>query len=173
MAPNSQSYTSLGWGGFGDALGFPYGSAGKESNCNAGDLGSIPGSGRSSREGIGYPLQYSWASLVDQLVKNPPAMRETWVRSLGWEDSQEKGKATHSVFWPGEFHGLYSPWGRKESATTEWFSLHFHTPLLSLSSLKQWNHGVLQHNIFSLCRLYVLGWPSHYFIKKQTHLLNQ
>ena len=64
---------------------------------NAGDPGSIPGSGRSSPgEGIGYPLQFSWASLVAQLVKNPPAMRETWVRSLGWEDSMEKGKATHS-----------------------------------------------------------------------------
>ena len=46
-------------------------------------------------EGIGYPLQYSWASLVAQLVKNPPAMRETWVQSLGWEDPLEKGKATH------------------------------------------------------------------------------
>ena len=56
----------------------------------------IPGLGRSLGEGIGYPLQYSWASLEAQLVKNPPAMRETWVRSLGWEDSLEKGKATHS-----------------------------------------------------------------------------
>ena len=90
---------------------------GKESTCNAGDAGSIPGSGRSAGEGIGYPLRYSWASLVAQLVKNPPVMRETWVRSLGWEDPLEKGKAP--VFWPGEFHGLYSPWGRKESDTTE------------------------------------------------------
>ena len=56
----------------------------------------IPGSGRSPGEGIGYPLQYSWASLVAQLVKNPPAMRETWVWSLGWKDPLEKGKATHS-----------------------------------------------------------------------------
>ena len=46
-------------------------------------------------EGIGYPLQYSWASLVAQMVKNPPVMRETWVQSLGWEDPLEKGKATH------------------------------------------------------------------------------
>ena len=52
---------------------------GKESACNAGDLSSIPGSGRYAGEGIGYPLQYSWASLVAQLVKNPPAMQETWV----------------------------------------------------------------------------------------------
>ena len=56
-----------------------------------GDLGSIPESGRSPGEGIGYPLQYFWASLVAQLVKNPPAMRETWVQSLGWEDLLEKG----------------------------------------------------------------------------------
>ena len=57
---------------------------------------SILGSGRSAGEGIGYPLPYSWASLVAQLVKNPPAMQDTWVRSLGWEDPLEKGKATHS-----------------------------------------------------------------------------
>ena len=73
--------------------GFPGSSAGKESTCNAGDLGSIPGLGRSPGEGIGYPLQYSWASLVAQLVKNLPALQETWVRSLGWEDPLEKGKA--------------------------------------------------------------------------------
>ena len=77
-------------------LGFPDSSAGKESTCNAGNPGSIPGSGRSTGEGIGYPLQYSWASFVAQLVKNLPVMQETWVRSLGWEDPLEKGKATHS-----------------------------------------------------------------------------
>ena len=60
-------------------LGFPGSSAGKESACNAGDPSSIPGLGRSTAEGIGYPLQSSWASLVAQLVKNPPAMWETWV----------------------------------------------------------------------------------------------
>ena len=54
------------------------------------------GWGRSAEEGIGYPLQYSWASLVAQLVKNPPAMWEIWVQSLGWVDPLEKGKATHS-----------------------------------------------------------------------------
>ena len=56
----------------------------------------IPGSGRSSGDGIGYPLQYSWASLVAQIVKNPPAMRETWVQPLGWEDPLEEGMATHT-----------------------------------------------------------------------------
>ena len=75
---------------------FPDRSVGKESACKAGDPGSIPGSGRSAREGIGYPLQYSWASLVAQLVKKSPAMQETWVQSLGWEDPLEKGKAAHS-----------------------------------------------------------------------------
>ena len=64
-------------------MGFPDSSVGKESACNAGDIGWIPGSGRSAKEGIGYPLQYSWASLVAQLVKNPPAMWEAWVPSPG------------------------------------------------------------------------------------------
>ena len=76
--------------------GFPDSSVGKESACNAGDLGLIPRSGRSPGEGIGYPLQCSWASLVAQLVKNLPAMQETWVKSLHWEDPLEKGTATHS-----------------------------------------------------------------------------
>ena len=74
-------------------LGFPDGLVGKESACNEGDPGSIPGSGRSPGEGIDYSLQYSCASLVAQLVKNPPAMQETWVRFLGWEDplGEKKG----------------------------------------------------------------------------------
>ena len=76
--------------------GFPDSSVGKESTCNAGDPSSIPGWGRSPGEGIGYPLQYSRASLVAPLVKNTPAIWETWVRSLGWEDLLEKGKATYS-----------------------------------------------------------------------------
>ena len=74
--------------------GFPDSSTGKESACNAGDPGLIPGSGRSTGEGTGYPPQYSWASLVAQLVKNVPA--EPWVQFLSWEDPLEKGKATHS-----------------------------------------------------------------------------
>ena len=77
-------------------MGFSGSSAGKESACNAGEPGSVLGSERSTGEGIGYPLQYSWASLVAQLVKNPPAMWETWVVSLAWEDPLEKGMATYS-----------------------------------------------------------------------------
>ena len=76
--------------------GFPGSSAGKGSACNTGDPSLIPGLGRSPGERIGYPLQYSWASLVDQTVKNVPATWETWVQSLGWEDPLEEGKATHS-----------------------------------------------------------------------------
>ena len=62
---------------------------------------------------------------MSQLVKNPPTMWETWVRSLGWEDLLVKGRLPTPVFWPGEFHGLYSPWGRKESDMPEQLSLHF------------------------------------------------
>ena len=70
--------------------------------------------GRSTGEGIGYPLQSSWAPLVAQLVKNLPVMQETWVWSLGWEDPLEKGKATHSstlawkIPWMEELGGLQS-----------------------------------------------------------------
>ena len=88
----------------------PDSAVGKESTFNAGDPSSIPGSGRSTGERIGYPLQYSWASLVAQLVKNQPAVQETWVRSLGWEDPLEKGKAPHSsiLAWriPWTVHGV-------------------------------------------------------------------
>ena len=99
-------------------LGFPGSSAGKESTCNAGDPGWIPGSGRSPGEGIGYPLQYSWASLVAELVKNLPAMWEIWVRSLGWEDPLEKGKATHSniLAWR-KFRGLLQSKGSQLDRT--------------------------------------------------------
>ena len=76
--------------------GFPDSTVGKEPTCNAGAPALIPGLGRSCGEGIGYPLQDSWASLVAQIVKNPPAKQETWVQSLGWEDPLENRKATHS-----------------------------------------------------------------------------
>ena len=94
-----------------------------------GDPSSIPGLGRSTREGIGYSLQCSWASLVTWLVKNPPAMQETWVQSLDWEDPLGKGMATHSsilawrIPWTEESLVGYSPWGHKQSDTTEQLSL--------------------------------------------------
>ena len=81
-------------------MGFPDSSVGKESACNTGDSGSIPGSRRSAGEGIGYPLQYSWASLAAQLVKNPPAIQEIWIPSLGW-DHLQKGKG-----YPLQYSGL-------------------------------------------------------------------
>ena len=76
--------------------GFPGSSAGKESAYKAGDPGLIPRLGGSPGEGIGYPLQYSWASLAAQWVKNPPAIQETCVQSLGQEDPLEESMATHS-----------------------------------------------------------------------------
>ena len=108
-------------------VGFPDSSVGKESACNAGDPGSIPGSGKSPGEGIGYPLQYSWASLLVQLVKNPPAMQETWVLSLGWKDPLEKGKATHSSILAWRIPWTVYPWGCKEMDTTERLSLNTET----------------------------------------------
>ena len=94
-------------------------SVGKESTFHAGDPDSIPGLGRYPGEGKGYPFQYSgfqcsWASLVAQLVKNLPAIQETWVRSLVWEDPLEKRRATHS-----SILAWRSPWGPKESDMTE------------------------------------------------------
>ena len=77
----------------------------------------IPGSRRSAGEGIGYPLQHSWVSLVAHLVKNPPAMWETWVQSLVWEHPLEKGKATHCSILA--WNSIDSPWDHKESDTTE------------------------------------------------------
>ena len=77
-------------------MGFPDSSVGKESTCNVRDPGSVPGSGRLAGERIGYPPQYSWASLVIQLVKNLPAVQETRVQPLGWEDPLEKGNAPYS-----------------------------------------------------------------------------
>ena len=102
--------------------GFPDSSVGKESACNAGDRGLIPGSGRWAGEGVGYPPQYSWASLVARLVKIPHAMLETWVRSLGWKSLGE-GKG-----YPLQYSGQrslmgYSPWGHEELDAAEWLTL--------------------------------------------------
>ena len=93
------------------SAGFPDSSVGKESTCNAGDSSSILGSRRPTGEGIGYPLQYCWNSLVAQLVKNPPAMQEIWVQSLGWEDPLEKGMATHSSILAWEIPWTEEPGG--------------------------------------------------------------
>ena len=109
-----------------DNRGFPDSSVGKESACNAGDPSLIPGSGRSAGKGIGYPLQYSWASLAAQLVKNPPAMRETWVWSVGWEDHLEKGKATHSSILAWRIPWTVSPMG-SQRVRHDWVTFTFAT----------------------------------------------
>ena len=109
------------------SLGFPSSSASKESACNAGDPDLVPGLGGSPGEGISYPLQYSWASLVTQKVKNHPAMWDTWVWSLGQKNPLEEGVATHSsilawrIPWTEEPGGL-SLWGCKGLDTIEQLS---------------------------------------------------
>ena len=120
-------YLPLNWGQqYKWVEGFPGSSTGKESTCNAGDPGSIPEAGRSPGEGIGNPLQYSWASPVAHMVKNPPAMWEIWVQSLGREDPLEEGMATHSIVlgwripWtekPGGLQSRGSQRGRHDWAT--------------------------------------------------------
>ena len=103
---------------------FPGSSVGKESACNTGDPSSILGLGRSHTEGIDYTLQCSWVSLVAQLVKNLPAMQETWVQSPGLGRFPRRREWLPTpVFWPGELHGLYCPGGSKELDSTEWLSL--------------------------------------------------
>ena len=112
-------------------ISFPGSSAGKEFTCSAGDPISIPRSGRSAGEGIGYPLQYSWASLGAQLIKNLPSMWETWVQSRGWEDPLEKGAATHfsilvwrSLWIEGRASRLQSM-GFLQVRILEWVAFHF------------------------------------------------
>ena len=122
-----------------ELMGLPDSSVGKEFSCNTGDPNLIPGLERSTGEGIGYPLQYSWASLLAQLVKNPPAMQETWVQSLGWEDPLEKERLPTPVLWPRAFHELYSPGGCKESDTTERLSLSFSTGNTRSVTNNHWN----------------------------------
>ena len=121
--------------------GFPGSSAGKESACNAEDPGSVPGWGRSAGEGIGYPLQYSWVSLMAQMVKNPPAMWETWVGSLGWEEPLEEGMATHSSIlarriprdrgtWQATVHGVAKSQTRLSNFTFT-FTTHIRASLIA------------------------------------------
>ena len=109
---------------------FLHSSAGKESTCSAGDHGLIPGSGRSAGEGIDYPLQCSWASLVAKLVNNPSAMQETWVQSLGWEDLLEKGKFTHSSILAWRISWTIQPMGLQRVGHDWTTFIHSPTPML-------------------------------------------
>ena len=118
-------------------LGFPCGSAGKESACNAGDPSLIPGSGRSAGEGIGYPLQYSWASLVVQLVKNLSAMRETWVLSLGWVPFPGEGKG-YPLQYSGLENSMDSTVHGVAKSQTQLRNFHLLTQM-SLQGLPRWH----------------------------------
>ena len=122
-------------------------SVGKESACNVGGPGSIPGSGRFPGEGRGYPLQCSWASPVAQLVKNLPAVRKTWIRFLGWEDSPGEGKG-YPLQYPGMENSMNSPWGHKEWDTTERL-LHthcIHTRFYNCHLIFWWFSEEVKHN---------------------------
>ena len=110
------------------SLGFLGSSADKESACNAGNPSSILGSGSSPGEGIGYPLQYSWASLVAQRLKHLPALWETWVQSLGQEDSTGEGNGNPLLYsclenpmdggtWWATVHGVTKSWTRLSDLT--------------------------------------------------------
>ena len=143
-------------------MGFPGSSAGKESACNVEDPSSIPRSGRFAGEGTGYPLQYSWASLV--VHKNPPAMWETWVWSLDWEVSLEKGKATHSSILAWRI-----PWtvcighGIAKSRTQQ-SDFHFQrgalNELIHVKHLAKYLHKLGSHICYLLhfYKICVLGW---------------
>ena len=120
---------------------FPGSSVGKESTCNAGDPGLIPRSGRSAGEGIGYPLQYSWAFLVAQLVKNLPAMWETWIRSLCWEDSGGEGKG-YPPQYPGSCQSTISLYIAKSRHFVQMEHVVLYVQLLSLSIFSEFIHVV-------------------------------
>ena len=109
---------------YSNKAGFPGSSVGKESACNAGDPSSIPGSGRSPGEGTGYPLQYSWASLVAYRVKTSPAMQKIWVWSLGWEDPLEGGMATHSRIFAWRIPWTEEPGRLQCMGSQSWISSH-------------------------------------------------
>ena len=145
--------------------GFLGSSADKESACNAGDQSLIPRTGSSPGEGVGYPLHYSWASLVAQTVKNLPAMQETRARSLGWKDPLEEGMATHSSILAWRIPWTEEP-GRLQSMSLQtvghtWVTNHSHSLLQGIFLIQASNLGLLH------CRriLYHLShqgsWLSH------------
>ena len=159
-------------------LGFPGVLAGKESTCNIGDPGLIPGLGRSPGEGISYPLQYSWVSLVAQTVKNPPAMPETWVRSLAWEDPLEEGIATPSSIlawripmdggaWRATAHRV-----AKKSDMTEWLSTQVYIiNSLSYDLIPRGSASrILSCSLSWTCCLKFLKWSYYAWISKNWNM---
>ena len=145
--------------------GLPDSSVGKESTCNAGDPGLVSGLGISPGEAIGYPLQYSWASIVAQLVKNLPAMWETWIRSLGWEDPLEKGKATHSSILAWRI-----PWTVKslgsQRVRQDWVNFTFILSFKFGSVCNGWISGIL--NLGGI--IYVIQLDSSIWWQKETRV---
>ena len=135
-------------GGFSRCRGFPGSSVGKESACNAGDPSSIPGLGRSAGEGIGYPLQYSWTSLVAQLVKNPPAMWETWVQSLGWKRCPGEGKH-YPLQYSGPENSMDCIVHRVAKSWTQLSDFHFHCLLWQSVGSRPWASVVVAPGIYS------------------------
>ena len=134
----------------------------------AGDPSLIPGPGRSTREGIGYLLQHSWASPVAQLVKNLPALWETWVQSLSWEDPLEKGKATHSsiLAWRIRWTILHGV------AKSQGFSLHFTFTMKSLCCCCYYSVAKLCPTLCHPMDCSTPGFPVHHHLPKpaQTHV---
>ena len=182
---------------------FPGGSDDKESTCNAGDPGLIPGLGRFPGEGNGYPLHYSylensmdrgswraivhrvpksqtwlsnstfiWPSFVAQLVKNPLAMWETWVSSLGWESPWRRERLPTPVFWTREFHGLYRSWGHRVRHDWATFT-HSLTKILSnynysfygdvLERVTPQSYTFKLVNLGKRTELYSIGWKCQYY----------
>ena len=141
-------------------------SAGKEATCNAGDPSSIPGSVRYLGKGTGYPLQYSWASLVTQLVKNLPAMQDTWILSWGWQDPLEKEKAIHSSI---------LAWG-KVAKSWIWLSdFHFDDRTLSGVSVS-WQRCVEKHLsklTLLICKMGNLSIEKWSYLSKVTQLISE
>ena len=141
-------------------MGFPGSSAGNESTCNAENPGLILGREDSLKKGRGYPLQYSWASLVAQAVNNPPAMWETWVQSLGWEDPLEEDMATHSSIlawripmdreaWQTTVHGVVKSRTLLSDLSTYTSYKYLHCPPNKTHSLSKTTNSTQLCNIFN------------------------
>ena len=139
----------------------------KNSPINTGNPSSISGMGRSPGEWIGYPLQYSLASLVAQIVKNPCTMQDTWVLSLDWEDTLERGWLLTPVFRPGEFHGQRSLIGyivhgvTKSQTKLNDFHFHFSSSLTSWDIISVPKPKGHQHYLL-FCLIIFLPWKKLY-----------
>ena len=143
------------------------GSAVKNPPVKAGDPSLIPGSGRSPGEGLGYPLQYSWASLVAQMVKNPPAMQETWIWYLGWKDPPEESMATHSSILAWRIPMDRGAWRTTVHEVTErhnWVTKYRAAQRLTLVLI---THSITLNFLLASCKALPLDfWATHYLSNK-------